>query len=364
MVDRKRSLRPLETLKKHERSQLYEQVHEMVKNFRYESQAIRLLNFEHDQRILEEKLEEKIQFHKEKTSENLHELDKIEREKKEKFTETDLKKPRIDEYDMKESKEKAKNLNEEKQIKGKEEENNKKKQEIEEKKKELEAINHQIEIYQNFERVLESVYKKFEDYNDINDLITRYRTVKNSVDNLGKEYSEIEKRTQNEKNEFNKQINFYAEKIGSQTSLIHDLEKEIKKLKKEIADGQKSQEQNQIFEIEIKAQRAKIELTIKNLSRKAEKTKRSKKKTGKNNEEDSKDKTGKIETKKSLNGENDVEDPEALVKMLRQIEERFVDLRAINREIDQSNKDSFGSPEDHLQKSKSQKKTPSSKKID
>jgi len=70
MVDRKRSLRPLETLKKHERSQLYDQIHEMVKNYRYESQAIRLLNFEHDQRILEEKLEDKIKYHKEKTGYN------------------------------------------------------------------------------------------------------------------------------------------------------------------------------------------------------------------------------------------------------------------------------------------------------
>ena len=359
MVDRKRSLRPLETLKKHERAQLYEQVHEMVKNFRYESQAIRLLNFEHDQRILEEKLEEKITIHKEKTSDNLHELDKIEREKQEKFTETDLKKPKIDEYDMKENKEKAKNANEEKQIKAKEEEIQKKLQEIEEKKKELEKINNQIEIFQNYEKVLESVHKKYEDYNDINDLITRYRTLKNSVDNLGKEYSEIEKRTENEKTEFNKQINFYAEKIGSQTSQIHDLEKEIKKLKKEIADGQKSQEQNQIFEIEVKAQRAKIELTIKNLRSKAEKTKRSLKKINKSNEEEQKEKISKSDPKKS---ENDIEDPEELVKMLKQIENRYKDLRAINSDLEQSTKESFGSPEDHLQKSKSQKKATSLKK--
>lgn len=355
MVDRKRSLRPLETLKKQERSQLYDQIHEMVKNYRYESQAIRLLNFEHDQRILEEKLEEKIQYHKEKTSENQRELYKIEKEKKEKFSETDQKRPKIDEYDMKENKEKIKNLNEEKQIKMREEEIEKKKKEINEKRLEFNQILNKIDIYQKYERVLESVHKRYEDYNDINDLISRYRTLKNSVSNLEREYSDIEKKNELEKTEFNKQEKFNKETIESQSTQVQKIEKEIEKLKKEIADGQKSQEQNRFFEIDAKAKRAKNELIIKNLKSKADKTRLAKKKTNKVNEEE-KEKSGKIDIKKISHSDDDNEDPEELVKMLKQIEERYIDLKKINEWLDNRIRDTQTIPEEHSQKVKSQKK--------
>lgn len=364
MVDRKRSLRPLETLKKQERSQLYDQIHEMVKNYRYESQAIRLLNFEHDQRILEEKLEEKIQYHKEKTGDNQRELLKIEREKKEKFSETDQKRPKIDEYDMKENKEKVKNQNEEKQIKIREEEIEKKKKEINEKKEELNQILNKIDIYQKYERVLESVHKKYEDYNDINDLINRYRTLKHSVNNLEREYSDIEKKNELEKIEFNKQEKFNKETIESQSTQVQKIEKEIEKLKKEIADGQKSQEQNRFFEIDVKAKRAKNELIIKNLKSKADKTKISKKKIKKVNEEEVKEKSGKIDGKKNSRFDDDIEDPEELVKMLRQIEERYSDLKQINEWLDQKTRENQTIPEEHLLKTKSQKKNMSLKKVE
>ena len=69
MAERKRGLRPLETLKKEERDELYRQVHSDVQSYHYESQTIRLLKKEKKQREIEEQLGEKINEFKRKNLE-------------------------------------------------------------------------------------------------------------------------------------------------------------------------------------------------------------------------------------------------------------------------------------------------------
>ena len=334
MAERKRGLRPLETLKKEERDELYRQVHSDVQSYHYESQTIRLLKKEKKQREIEEQLGEKIKEFKRKNLE-LEDFSKKLKEDQEKTREhIESRKAIIQNLDHKGTQETEK-LKKENQLMQTKESEIRKKQETKHKvQQELEEIERKIEHYSIYKNILEEVVRRSEDYEEISQLISRCRTLKNSVENLSKSYRKLEEETEREKERFFKEMNEVSEDIGVCTGLIHTLENSIEELNTQIAFIQTKQEQQRISRIEHKAQIAKVELSIKNIYNKALQSKLSNKPKPKGEEERKVRFVANDNNKTSFaNKDREIEDPDHLVFMLQTIKDRYSDLKRIENEI-------------------------------
>ena len=334
MGERKRSLRPLETLKKDERELLYKQVHSEVQSYHYESQTIRLLKKEKKQREIEDQLADKMIEYKRKNSELEDFSRKLKDDQEKTRMQINSRRTAIQTFDHK-GKQESEKLNKEIQmIASKVSEIRKKQEEKHQVQLNLEEIDRKIEYYSIYKKILLKVVQNSEDYEEISQLINRCRTLKNSVNNLSQSYRKLEEETEKEKESFFKEINILNEEIGVCTGLIHKLESEIEKLNTEIGEIQSKQEQQRISRIEHKAQIAKVELSIKNIYSKAMQSKPSTMSKPKGEEERKIRMIGN-ENKaiKTNSNERESEDPDLLVFMLQRIRERYIDLKRISETV-------------------------------
>lgn len=337
MVDKRRGLRPLETLKKDERELLFKQIHAEVQSYHYESQTIRLLKKEKKQREIEELLSEKMEEYKRKNSELENFSKKLKEDQEKTRKSIDERKNAIQNYDHK-GKQETEKLNKENQMLISRDTEMKKKLEVKAGVlSELQEVEKKISEYSKYKSVLEKVVERSEDYEEISHLINRCRTLKKSVDNLSQQYRKLEEETETEKETFFKEFNDLSESIGQYQSLVRTLEGQIEELNSEIGQVQSKQEQQRISRIEHKAQRAKIELSIKNIYSKAMQSKPSIKSKQITDEEKKKKVIGNNEVSKPIKTnvpDQEMEDPDKLVLMLQKIRERYSDLKRINADFD------------------------------
>jgi chromosome segregation ATPase len=333
MAERKRGLRPLETLKREERDHLYKQTHAEVQGYHYESQTIRLLKKEKKQREIEELLEDKMIEFKRKNSE----LEDLSRKLKEDQDKTRMqiesRKFPILAIDHKTKQEAGKSEKEAEIILAKDIEVKKKTAQKDIAEQELKEIQRKFDNYLIYKEILDRVVKESEDYDEIPQLIGRCRNLKSSVDKLSQSYRKIEEETEKEKESFFKEMNELSENIGVYTGLIHKLENQIEKLNDEIIHIQSKQEQHRISKIEHKSQIAKVELSIKNIHSNAIQSRSSIAYKAKMDEER---KTRLNNTDpKALNAvvEKDSEDPDLLVVMLQELRQRYADLKKISENV-------------------------------
>ena len=183
MAEKKRSLRPLETLKKDEREHLYKQVHSEVQSYHYESQTIRLLKKEKKQREIEEQLADKIEEYKQRNLELEDCARKLKEEQEEIKTKIEAKKNPIQNYDHKVKQESEKLSKENGLIISKEAEIKKKLDQKHKVQMKLQEIETKIASYKIYEEILKKVVDQTEDYEEIPQLISRCRTLKKSVEN-------------------------------------------------------------------------------------------------------------------------------------------------------------------------------------
>lgn len=342
MADKKRSLRPLETLKKDERETLYKQTHAEVQNYHYESQTIRLLKKEKKQREIEEQLADKIGEYKRKKSELEEFSQKLKSDQKNTYEFINTRKDTIQNLDYKKKQEDEKYLKESEMISQKRLEIKKLVDQKMKVQKELEEIEKKIDSYSIYKSILDEVVLRSEDYEEISHLISRCRTLKKSVNNLNQSYRRLEEETEKEKEGFVKVLNELNEEIGVCTSRIQNLENNIEKLSGDISELQSKQEQQRISRIEHKAHVAKIELSIKNVYSKAMQSKPYRV---------SADDDHKIQLTANEKKPNEKEeDNEFLVNMLLKIKERYIDLKRINDEVpdDTTSKPVLAPVEEHL----------------
>ena len=286
-----------------EREEMYSKTHSEVRSHQFESQTIRLLKKEKKERGVSQDLNNKLQMFKEK-NQDLEEKYKQMSLRQDKIKgDIDEKKTSIFNYDSKVKHEIEKFKKEEEAIRVKEEEIKKKKIVKAAINEQLREVEEKIKKYNEYRKLLDEVVASTEDYEDIPQLMSRYWTLKKSVEDLVVQCRKIE-----EDQEFEKQKHLgickeLKESIAENTSYLHSLEKELENLNNKIALMQSNQEESRRNELMYKGMTGKIALSIKNIYSSVVKHKIT---------------------------EDDKDSNVLLLEMLEKIKNRYEDLKTIN----------------------------------
>ena len=248
----KRGLKPIDVMSTREREEMYSRTHSEVRSHQFESQTIRLLKKEKKERAVSQELANKLDMFKEKS----HELEEKYRQmalRQEEIKEKiESKKESIQKYDTKAKHEIDKFKKEEELIKIKEEEVKKQKITKSTIRKQLEEVEDKIDQYNKYKKLLEDVVNSTEDYEDIPQLMSRYWTLKKSVEILIQRCRKIEEEQEHEKQNHVNICKNLTENIALNTGYLHNLEKEVENLNNKIAVMQVNQEESRRNEIDYK----------------------------------------------------------------------------------------------------------------
>jgi len=273
MSVRKRGLRPIETLSKKERETLYASTKAEVNNHHYTSQTTRLLKKEKKEREIEEQLQNKRKEIEDKAAVIDEQHRVFEDRQKEMREKIDRKEPTIMMYDKKIKQETEKLKREEELIKLKTEELKRTQEEEKKVDSKLEAINSKIKKYKAYKNFLEEVVTQSEDYEDIQQLMSRYWTLKQNAHNLETYSRTVEEAMQLEKETFAKSIKQKKDEIAMNTGIVNKLENSIELTNAEINQLEAQQEVKFKKVIKKKGATGKVLLSIKNIYDKVVKSK-------------------------------------------------------------------------------------------
>ncbi|OMJ74292.1 hypothetical protein SteCoe_26814 [Stentor coeruleus] len=302
----KRTLRPLDVMSAREREQMYSRTHSEVHSYQFESQTIRLLKKEKKERAISQELANKLVLYKEKSFELEEKYRQMAFRQEQIKQNIESKKNSIQNYDNKAKHELDKLKKEEELIKVKEEDIKKKKADKSQITEQLQEIEKKIDEYSKYKKLLEDVVNSTEDYEDIPQLMSRYWTLKKSVEDLNFKCRKIEEDQEKEKQRHLSTCKNLKESIAMNTSYLHNLENEVEELNTKISILQANQEESRRNEIMYKGMTGKIALSIKNIYSSVVKHKIS---------------------------EDDKDSNSLLLEMLEKIKHRYEDLKAITASI-------------------------------
>lgn len=310
MSEKKRGLRPIETLTKAERVTLYQGTHAELKNYHYMNQTTRLLKKEKKEREIDEQLQKKRKEIEEKAAIIEDQHKQFKERQLEIKSRIDRKEPTILMYDRKIKQETDKIKKEDDLIKIKEEEIKRKEEQLGKAEAQLREIERKIEQYSIYKAFLEEVVRVSEEYEDIPQLMKRYLTLKTSKQDQDFNGARVEEATSAEKEAYNKIINKMKDEIAEETGKMTLLGNEIDDLNSQIAALESKQEDIRRERILRKGITGKVVLAIKNLYSKA------------------------LKSKQPIAGRKETEEkPEKLIVMLQNIRERFIDLKKITSDV-------------------------------
>lgn len=302
----KRGLKPIDVMTTREREEMYSRTHSEVRSYQFESQTIRLLKKEKKERGVSQELCSKLVMFREKNQELEDRYQQMSIRQEAIKESIEKKKNSIQTYDTKAKHEMDKFKKEEEAIKVKEEEIRKKKIAKAAISEQLREVEEKIVEYNKYKELLEDVVNSTEDYEDIPQLMSRYWTLKKSVEELILKCRKIEEEQEITKQKHLSNCKDIKESIAVNTTYLHGLEKEVENLNTKIVTLQTNQEESRRNEIMYKGMTGKIALSIKNIYSSVVKHKIS---------------------------EDDKDSNVLLLEMLEKIKNRYEDLKAITSSL-------------------------------
>lgn len=312
----RKTLKPLDTLTAKERDVLYKTADAAYKNYHYVSQTTRLLKKEKKEREVNEVLTYKLKEIDEKAA-KIHEQNRVYLDMmSQKSKRIDDKQTTVMMYERKRKQEEEKFRKELETITVKDEELRKLQEECRLREDQLSRIEQKIKNYTIYKDFLEEVVSASEDFESIPALMTRYSTLKYSINDIESTLRNLEEQTHREKEEFAKLLKVQKDELTVNAGHLHNLENDIEKITAELANAEMMREEIRRERIISKGVAGKVLLSIKNLYEKVMNT--------------------KSQFKASPEQNKEVVD---LPTMLDTIQKRFEDLKRITADLEDFRKE-------------------------
>mmetsp|Transcript_25746 Transcript_25746/g.45237 ORF Transcript_25746/g.45237 Transcript_25746/m.45237 type:complete len:379 (+) Transcript_25746:6090-7226(+) len=262
------SLRPIETLKKNEREALYTAARAAVSSHHYVTQTTRLLKKERAERDVDEELRNK----RSEIDQRLAQIDldvaKFEGDQYDMQKKLEGRRSIFDTYDRKIHIEEEKLKKEEELIRQKEEEISQLQIELTTETNRNLEVQRKIEQYEVFREFLQQVVERSEDYEDTEQLMSRYFTLRENNESLNLQLEIAQQALQAEKEEFANTVKRLKDEIAVNTGKLHRLERYIEELNTELQTTEGTAEERRRQLILGTGERGQLTLTIENLYKK------------------------------------------------------------------------------------------------
>jgi chromosome segregation ATPase len=304
------SLRPIETLKKHEREALFAAARAAVTSHHYVAQTTRLLKKERAERDVDEELRNKRVEIDQRLSQIDSEVTNFEDSQFEMQKKLEGRRSNFDAYDRKIHIEQEKLKKEEELIRLKLDEISDLNAKLEVVTQHNQEVQHKIEQYEVFREFLNQVVHRSDDYEDIEQLMSRYFTLKENNEHLNLQLEVAQQALQAEKEDFTSTLKRYKDEIAVNTGKLHRMERKIEALNTHLQQTESATEERRRQMILSKGETGQLTLTIQNLYEKVLGSRLFK--------------IGESEEAKELN---------PYTNMLNEIEERISELRDITSDI-------------------------------
>lgn len=259
------SLRPLETLKKHEREAIYSAARSAVASHHYVTQTTRLLKKERAERDVDEELGNKRSEIDQRLGQIDLEVMKFEESQFEMQKKLEGRRSIFDSYDRRIHIEQDKLKKEEELIRLKLIEIAELNENLQKEEQRNLEVQRKIEQYEVFREFLQQVVERSEDYEDTEQLMSRYFTLKENNEGLNLQLEVAQQAIQAEKEEFISTTKRLKDEIAVSTSKLHRLEGKIEVLNTYLQQTESKTEERRRRMIVNKGETGQLTLTIQNL---------------------------------------------------------------------------------------------------
>lgn len=258
-------LRPLDTIPKSKREEIYKKARIAVRNYTYVTQATRLLKKEKKEREMDSELKAK----KEETARKLEELKDRQRQfdirTAEEQMKINMRKPIFDDYDRKKKIEEEKAKKEKESIRQKKEEIKRRQEELHEWETKLRDVEQSIQDHEVYRSFLQKVVEESEKYKDISELMARYTTLKQNADSLNSALRRIEEQSEKEMEDHARYLKAKRDELAVANGKVHKLEGENEKTQEMLTVAEQEENRLQSSQINQLGATAEVNFAIQNL---------------------------------------------------------------------------------------------------